>query len=113
MDLNKAIRLLKEANAKMFKSDFATALNVVLTELDNRKRDIEIKDSYFDMISVIGYDYDGLEFPKDLKNLIDEMVKYAHFGLESNDEEVMFISGRNFEEKFNILHERLGKNNEK
>ena len=109
MDLKKAKEILKQDSAKMFKSEFTTAVNVVLMELENRARLIEIKDRYFEMISLIGCDYDGCESPKHLKELIDELINYADLGLEADETEVMFVSGDN---KFNILHERLGINDD-
>ena len=35
-------------------------------------------DHCLDMIYAIGYDYDGCEKPESLKELIDELVKYAN-----------------------------------
>lgn len=69
------------------------------------KRQIKIKNNFFQMIIDLGFDYDGFNSTDDLKKLIDELVRCAKLGLKCNDKEVMFIDGKH--NKYNILHEEL------
>ena len=66
---------------------------------------IKIMERYFELIIDYGFDYDGFNNVKDLKRLIDGLVKYASLGRAANKTEVISI-GRN-NKKYNILGEEL------
>ena len=74
--------------------------------IENLKRQIEIKNNYLDLIYCIGYDYDGCNSVKSLKELIDELVDLAAKGIKNDDKSEMYMGGKN------ILFEQVGDNNE-
>lgn len=69
------------------------------------ERKLKIKDKYLQLIIDLGFDYDGFNNSESLKLLIDELVRYANLGLNSNDTESMTIDENRRE--FNILGEEL------
>ena len=71
------------------------------------KRQIEIMERYFELICDLGYDYDGCKSKKELKSLIDEIVRFASLGRVANDTECIYENGLN--EKLNILFEKIDK----
>lgn len=64
----------------------------------------KIQTQYLKFIINLGYDYDGFDTVEDLKNLIDELIRYAKLGLEKNDKEIIYINNKL---KFNILGEQI------
>ena len=73
------------------------------------KRQIKIKDEYLQLICELGYDYDGCNTVKSLKELIDELVKLANQAINNDDTTVMNISGPNVKKR-NILGEEIKSN---
>lgn len=74
------------------------------------KRAKDIMYQYLQLIADIGYDYDGFNSVESLKGLIDEMVKYALWGRDEYDTEVIYVNNG---KEYNILNEELkGGNNE-
>lgn len=57
---------------------------------DDKTRQILIKNEYFRLIHDLGYDYDGLEKPESLKQLIDELVDLANKGYIADDKAVIY-----------------------
>ena len=57
-----------------------------------------------ELISDIGYDYDGCNSVESLKALVDELTHLASLGRACNDNEVIYV---NRDEKFNILMEGI------
>ena len=74
----------------------------------DKKKDLErklkIKDEYLRLIIDIGFDYDGYNDADNLKDIIDELVKYAKQALNNDDTSIIY-SGTN--KKYNILNEEL------
>ncbi len=74
----------------------------------NLQREIDIKNSYLQMIKDIAFDYDGCEDTDSLKNLVDELSYYASLALNSNDTEPIYTSYSNgVKINSNILMEDL------
>ena len=75
------------------------------------KRDKNIMQNYLQLIKDIGYDYDGYNDVKNLKELIDELCKYALCGIKLDDKKIISSS---CEKYYNILGEEIlgGKENE-
>lgn len=67
------------------------------------QRQIEIMERYFELISDIGYDYDGCNSVESLKALVDELTHLASLGRACNDKEAIYTDGNN--KKLNILLE--------
>ena len=65
---------------------------------------IEIMENYFELISDLGYNYDGFNTVENLKSLIDELVKYANLGRVCNTTETIYINGN---KQYNILHKEI------
>lgn len=61
----------------------------------NLQREIDIKNSYLQMIKDVAFDYDGCEDIDGLKNLVDELSYYASLALNSNDTEPIYTSCSN------------------
>ena len=61
-------------------------------------------EKYFELISDLGYDYDGLNTIESLKGLIDELVHYANLGMVRNINAVIYVNDKNY---YNILHEPI------
>lgn len=74
-------------------------------EYQNKKRQIEIMERYFELISDIGYDYDGCNSVESLKALVDELTHLASLGRACNDKEAIYSDGNN--RKLNILLEEI------
>lgn len=73
-------------------------------ELDRKEKIITIMEKYLELIIDLGYDYDGLSDDGSLKNLINELVRYASLGRVYNTTETIYVNGK---KKYNILHEEL------
>lgn len=73
------------------------------------KREINIKNKYAELIVDLAFDYDGFNTVESLKYLIDELSDIAKLIIDSNDKEVMYINGN---DKYNILHEKIGEEND-
>ena len=82
-DLEQQVKKLQEENA----------------ELDNK---VIIMEKYFELITDLGYDYDGFTQGKDLKGLIDQLVHFANLGRVCNITEPIYVNGV---KKYNILFE--------
>ena len=80
------------------------SIEKLLDEIDKLKRIIAIKDEYLDLIWAVGYDYDGYEKPKDLKQLVDELVGYAKKAKVNDDKSVIYGA---VNKKMNILMEEI------
>lgn len=65
------------------------------------KKQIEIKNSYLDLIYMIGCDYDGCNNAEDLKELIDELIDLAIKGKYNDTNSVIFM------DNLNILGEEI------
>lgn len=63
-----------------------------------------IMEKYFELIIQLGYDYDGLNSVESLKELIDELVRYAKLGITKNLTESIY---ENEKGKYNILGKEL------
>ena len=73
------------------------------------ERQIKIKDAWCQMIRDIGFDYDGYEDVKNLKDVIDELVDFSNKAIESDDKTAVYFH-HDFNEnliKENILEEPL------
>lgn len=68
-------------------------------------RCLQIKNEYLSLIYMTGVDYDGLEKPDSLKELIDELIDYANKARRDEDTTVEYIRGHG--KKLNILREPL------
>ena len=73
------------------------------------ERRLKIKDEYLKLIIDIGYDYDGYENDVlGLRDLIQEMCKYAEAALNEDDKTPMLISSKNGKTvNLNILGEEI------
>ena len=81
------------------------AIMKIADERDELRRKIEVKDQYLELITDIGFDYDGCESPNHLKELIDELVGYANKAIDCRTDTVEFTGAGGT--KFNILHEEI------
>lgn len=88
----------KEFNAKMYQLE---NLQQTLKELNAK---IIIMEKYLELIADLSYDYDGCNSVDGLKELIDELKKYANLGRVCNLSEAIFQDGSS---SYNILHEKL------
>lgn len=68
-----------------------------------------IMEKYLELIVDLSYDYDGCNSVDGLKELIDELKKYANLGRVCNLSEAIFQDGSS---SYNILHEKITRNNE-
>lgn len=73
---------------------------------DDKTRQIRIKNEYFQLIHDLGYDYDGLEKPESLKQLIDELIDLANKGYSNDDKSAVYTTLDGVEK--NILGESIG-----
>ena len=64
----------------------------------------EIMERYFEIIIDLALDYDGFKTVKGLKDLIDELVRFAKLGRDCNITEPIY---ENNGKKYNIIHEEL------
>lgn len=83
-------------------------------KIKDLERQIKIKDAWCGQIRTIGFDYDGYNDVKNLKDIIDELVKYAIRAIECDDTSAVYTSvdgyGNKTEE--NILFEEISDGNE-
>lgn len=91
-------------------------LNDLLYEFKKIKRQNKIKDNYLKLIYDIGYDYDGCNTVKSLKELIDELIDLAVKGIRNDDKSVMYWTAIDFkngvERGKNILFEEVNNKDE-
>lgn len=80
--------------------------NFYKLEQENKqlKREKNIMQNYLQLIIDIGYDYDGYNDVKNLKELIDELCKYALYGKNLDDKKIVASSCENY---YNILGEEI------
>lgn len=79
-----------------------------MSEIEELKRQIKIKNEYLQLIHDIGYDYDGYNTVDSLKKLIDELISLVNKAYKCDDKTVMYIGGgKEVTKKFNILHEEI------
>lgn len=78
-------------------------------EIEQLTNQIIIMEKYLELIHDLGYDYDGFNYEKDLKGLIDEMCRYASLGRVCNTTEPIFVDR---DKEYNILNEEIGAKNE-
>ena len=71
------------------------------------KRKNKIKNEYLKLLVDIGYDYDGLSKPKDLKGLIDELVGIAVKAIQNDDKTAIYNDGIKGMTPKNILLENV------
>lgn len=71
----------------------------------NLERQIKIKDEWCQLIIDLGFDYDGLNTVESLKDLIDELVDYAHKAIICDDVSVVYVGAD--DKKSNILLEDI------
>lgn len=69
------------------------------------ERQIEIKDKWCQLIIDLGFDYDGCNTVESLKDLIDELVDYAHKAINCDDVSVAYVGAD--DKKSNILLENI------
>lgn len=77
-------------------------LNAKICNEENCKKIIIMK-KYLELITDLGYDYDGLNSVESLKALIDELVRLANLGRVCNIIEPIYENGG---KKYNILMEK-------
>ena len=72
------------------------------------ERKIEIKDRWCYLIWAIGCDYDGYNDVKNLKGIIDELVRYSNNAVNCDDTSVCYVGEKDGKEiRENILMEEL------
>lgn len=83
-------------------------------KIKDLERQIKIKDAWCGQIWTIGFDYDGYNDVKNLKDIIDELVDYSQKAIACDDTTVVYTSvdGYGNTAKANILFEELGDGNE-
>lgn len=64
-----------------------------IRECKELKEQIENKDKWCELIADIGYDYDGYNDVKNLKELIDELVSYSLNAKDNCDYEKFIFKG--------------------
>lgn len=69
------------------------------------ERQIKIKDKWCQLIIDIGFDYDGFNTVESLKDLIDELIDYAHKAIICDDVSVVYVGAD--DKKSNILLEDI------
>lgn len=81
--------------------DFQTKTHKTIRSLTKQ---IIIMERYFELISDLAYDCDGLNEVDSLKGLINELEHYANLGRACNTSEMIYVNnGVNY----NILHEPI------
>lgn len=75
-------------------------------EIEQLNQRVIIMEKYFELISDLGYDYDGFNNVEDLKSLINGLVRYANLGRACNTTECIYVSGDD-NKKYNILNKEL------
>lgn len=76
-----------------------------MSNLLTEKKRIIVMKKYFQLIIDLGFDYDGFHKAKDLKGLIDELVRIASLGLICDTNEKMYEDEEG--NSYNILLEKL------
>ena len=71
----------------------------------NLERQIKIKDEWCQLIIDLGFDYDGCNTVESLKDLINELVDYAHKAIICDDVSVVYVGAD--DKKSNILLEDI------
>ena len=106
---------LKPSELKEETKDLFNAIMRVIDEKEelyeeNKELDrkIQIKDKYLDLITAIGYDYDGFSKAENLKGLIDELVRFARMALNNDDKTPIAIDSN--DRQLNILSEIIKDN---
>lgn len=113
--MNKEIELWKEKTKGIFNIteydkfwNYITNLeqdNQMYAQLkDTNEEIITIMEKYFELIYDLGFDYDGFNYEKDLKGLIDGMCRFASLGRVANTSEVIFVDR---DKQYNILGEEI------
>ena len=74
------------------------------SQLKAKEEMVKVMEKYFELIIDLGFDYDGLNLIGSLKNLIDELVRFAKLGRACNITEAIYEMEN---KKFNILHEEI------
>lgn len=87
-EMVQALRHLQQENKQLQK------------QLKEKEEKIIIMEKYFELISDLGFDYDGFNTVENLKGLIDELVRYARLGRVFNTTEPIYESNG---KKNNIL----------
>lgn len=90
-----------ERDLEHYKEAYENRVN----EFIKTDRELKIKNEYFQLIHDIGYDYDGLEKPESLKQLIDELIDLANKGYKSDDKSVIYTAANGTSQ--NILFETI------
>ena len=76
----------KEANNQCYK-----VIQELKQDIDQLKRQIQIKDEYLDLMISIGFDYDGLDGSIDgLKSIVDQLVDYAKKAIDNDDKTAIY-----------------------
>lgn len=70
-----------------------------------KKKKIELKDEYAQLMIDLAIDYDGATKAKNLKYLIDDLVKYAKAIVNNDDKLVVYIDYK--DRKYNILGKEI------
>ena len=106
--------LLEQENKKLkekiqeLKADYGNKAQVerdlLQQELDKINSQVIIMEKYLELISDLGYDYDGCNNIESLKGLVDELVHFASLGRVCCINEPIYINGN---KKYNILGEEL------
>ena len=77
---NKEVEKLREINEELGNENLR-----LQEDLEDLKEQIELKNKYLQLITDLGYDYDGLNIVEDLKYLIDDLVVFARMGIDNKD----------------------------
>lgn len=95
----------EETDFDRFCEEKNKAIEKLLSHIKVLEEKIEIKDNYLDLIISIACDYDGCESPKQLKELIDEIVGYSCKALENVVNSIEFWGAD--DKYYNILHQEI------
>ena len=103
-DPDKFYHILQEVFSKGNVMD----ISVYTSETDSLdlNRRLQLKDKYLEMIIDLGWGYDGEENNlQGMKNLVDELIKYARKGINNDDKSVIYESAKG--DKQNIFFENV------
>ena len=120
MNIHKAMEMLKEIREEYSTmdslKDYVVAIDLILQELEQSMRSNRIKDGYLELIHGLGFDYDGCNTVKSLKELIDELDDLTIKALKNDDKNIMYMSACDFKKGMikgkNILFEEIENNEE-
>lgn len=120
MNINKALLLLNDIKTEYATMDslkeYVEAIDLIVQELEQLKRSNRIKDGYLKLIHDIGFDYDGCNTVKSLKELIDELDDLVVKALKNDDKTIMYWTAvdlkKGIEKGKNILFEEIEKDEE-